>query len=166
MRIACLVLLVALLAGCGSGGGAENAAGSGAEPAPVATSAAVDISTLSASATVIYGVEFVLHLPAGVTVSAEPATGRVQPDALKIADSGALAAAHYQPATPQSQSWVKVAIVDAGGFTVGHLATLTCRFDPGLAVGPAGFSLDGFTAVNANGTAMPGIAPYFTLHTQ
>lgn len=161
-----LVLLIAFVAGCGSGG-SGNSIGSGAGTEPVATRAAVKISTLAASAeTTIYGVEFVLNLPEGVTVSADPATGAVQLDVLSLANSGAFAGARYLPATAGSQGSVTVVIADAGGFTVGELATLTCSFAPGLTVTPAGFSLQRFIAKNQNGAEMTGISPHFTVQKQ
>ena len=167
MRFIWIALVMALAAGCGSGGGSATPGALDSEPAPTPTSAALEIRTLSAStAVVIYGVEFVLYLPAGVTVAADPTTGAVPPEVLRLGNSGAFAGARYRPATADTRASVTVLIADAGGFTVGDLATLTCSFAPGMAVTPAGFSLEQFVAKNANGAEMTGIAPQFSVRTQ
>ncbi|HBG07953.1 MAG TPA: hypothetical protein DDY22_20960 [Geobacter sp.] len=168
MRLVLFMALTALLAGCGSSGGVAGSSvepGPGADPVP--TKATVTIGTQAASAaTVIYGVEFILHLPAGVTVPADPATGDVQPGLLRFANSGAFAGAKYLPATATARASVKMVIADTGGFTVGDLATLTCSVSPGVTVSAAEFSLDEFIAIDADTAVMPGITPHFTVQTQ
>jgi len=164
MRVLLFAMITALLAGCGSGSGG-TAIDPG--PTPVAGTASVDIFTQAASAeTVVYAVEFVLHLPAGVTVSADSGSGAVTPGVLALADGGALAGAKYVPATATSQAQVKVNIADSGGFTVGNLATLTCTVSAGTTVNKTGFSLDGFVAKDANGAVLPGISSRFAVRTQ
>lgn len=163
MRILLFAMIAALLAGCGSGSGGTTI---DPGPTPVAGKAIVDIFTQAASAeTVVYAVEFVLHLPAGVTIPADYTSGEVQPGVLALVDGGALAGARYVPATATSQALVKVNIADPGGFTVGNLATLTCTVPAGLTVNQAGFSLDSFVAKDANGATLPGISPRFKVRT-
>jgi hypothetical protein len=168
VRLAVITALLAgLPGGCGSGGGASLDPAPVPSPAPGPVAATVVISTRAASAaTVIYGVEFVLHLPAGVAVSADAATGEVSAGVLHPSDSGAFAGARYLPTTASSQASVKVNIVDARGFAVGDLATLTCTVSSGAAASAAGFSLDGFAAKDSNGANIPEISPHFTLRTQ
>ena len=157
-----------LLTGCGSGGSVTGNTGDpGSGPEPVPTRATVSIGTQAASAeTVIYGVQLVVHLPAGVTVSADPVTGEPLPGVLQSADSGMLAGARYRPATTTARGSVQVVIADAGGFAVGNLATLTCVVAPGATASPAGFTLEGFTASDPNGVAMPGITARLSVQTQ
>jgi len=136
------------------------------DPAPAPTAATVTISTRGASAdTVIYGVEFTLHLPTGGSVAADQ-SGAVLASALRATDSGALVGARYIPATASSQPAVLVNILDSGGFPVGSLAALSCRVLATTAVSAADFSLDGFSARDANGAAIPGVTPFFSVQTQ
>ena len=165
IRLVWLVLITALLAGCGSGGAAGNTIDPG--PAPGPATATVEFGTRAASAqTVMYAVEFVLRLPAGVTLSANPISGEVPAGVLQTAHSGALSGARYLPATAAAQASVRVNITDPGGFAVGDLATLACNVAPGAALNTAGFSLDGFSARDTNGAAIAGITAHFGLKTQ
>jgi len=77
-----------------------------------------------------------------------------------------LAEASYLPATVGAGASVKVNIAAAEGFAVGDLATLTCSVTPGAALSGLGFSLDGFSARDANGVAIPGVTPRFTVRAQ
>ena len=87
MKLIWLALVAALLAGCGSGGG--SSVGSTAQPAKVA----VELTTQAGSpATVLYGVEFTLRLPAGVTLPADTFSGEIPAGVLHPADGAALAA--------------------------------------------------------------------------
>jgi len=161
MRLIWLVLVAALLAGCGGGGGA--AAGSASEPVALV----VDLGTQAASpATVLYAVEFTLRLPAGVTLPADPASGEVSKGALHPVDAATYAGARYLPATTGAQASVKVNIVFAGGFAVGDFATLACSVSPAAALGGSEFSLDGFSARDANGAEITGVTPHLTVRTQ
>jgi hypothetical protein len=161
MRLIWLALLVALVAGCGSGGG--GAGGSAVEPAQVT----VQLSTEAANAaTVLYAVQLTLRLPSGVAVAADPVSGEVSAGVLHPVDSAALAGARYQPATAGAQGSLTLNIVDPVGFTVGALATLNCTIAPGTALSGAGFTLEGFSAKDLNGAALPGITPRLTLQTQ
>jgi hypothetical protein len=161
MRLIWLALVTALLAGCGGGGGG-GAAGNAGEPGTVT----VELSTRAATAgTVIYGVELTLHLPAGVTLPADPVTGEVSAGLLHPADAAAFAGARYLPATTGAKASVKVNIADPTGFGIGGLATLTCSVAPGVSVNVSDFSLDGFSARDANAAVIPGITPHFTVRT-
>ena len=161
MRFIRLALVAALLAGCGTGGG--GAAGSAVQ----ATQALVEFSTESGSVgTVLYAVDFTLHLPSGVTLAADSTSGEVAAAALQPADSSALAGARFQPASAGAPASVRVNIVDPGGFGVGPLAVLSCSVAPGSTVASAGFSLEGFSAKDASGAIIPGITPRFTVRTQ
>jgi len=169
MRIIWFILLAALVAGCGSGGGVTGNAvepGPGPVPAPAPSQATVYITTSAASAaTVIYGVELVLHLPAGVTVPAKP-DGEVLDGILQTAGSGVSAGARYVPATASARASVKIIIPDPGGFAVGDLAALTCTIAPPASVKATDFTLVDFVAKDANGATMGGITPHFTVQTQ
>jgi glycerol uptake facilitator-like aquaporin len=161
MRLIWLALVTALLAGCGGGGGG-GAAGNAGEPGTVT----VVLSTQAASAaTVIYGVELTLHLPAGVTLPADPVSGLVSGGLLHPAVTADVAVARYLPAAAGVQASAKVNIAQATGFAVGGLATLTCSVAPGASANGADFSLDGFSARDANGAVIPGITPHLTVRT-
>jgi hypothetical protein len=164
-----LIVVAALLAGCGSGGGASGTGatpGSGSQLDTGPTTATILFATKAlASATVLYAVDFTLHLPQGVTVSAKT-SGEVLPDVLQVTDSRAVAGARYQQATATTGGSVLVQIVDPAGFTPGSLASLTCILARGVTIGADGFTLDGFSARDSNGVAMPGVTAYFSLKTQ
>ena len=169
MRLVWLILLAALLAGCGSGGG--STAGS-TVPAPApgtgtgAGTGTVGFSTQAASnATVLYAVQFTLHLPAGVTLPADAASGEVPAGLLHPVDTAALAGARFLPASGSTPASVRVNIADPGGFAVGNLATLTCSVAAGATAGVSGFSLDEFLAKDENGVVISGITPHFTVST-
>jgi len=158
MRLIWLAPVAALVAGCGSGSG--SAAGTNLQPGTVN----VALATQAASpATVLYAVEFTLHLPAGATLPADPASEEVTAGVLVPLDGSALAGARYLPAAAGTQASVKVNIADPGGFAVGSLATITCSVAAGAAVSASGFSLDGFSARDSNGAPLPGVTPSFTL---
>ena len=169
MRIVWFILLTVLITGCGSGGGVTGNAVDPVPspgPAPAPSQATVYITTSAASAaTIIYGVEFVLHLPAGATVPAK-ADGEVLDGILQTADSGVSAGARYVPATATARASVKVNIFDPGGFAVGDLATLTCTIAPPSTVSATGFTLKDFVAKDADGVVMLGITPHFSVQTQ
>ena len=153
--------LVALLAGCGAGGG--GTAGSSVQPGELM----VDVSTQAGTAaTVLYAVEFTLHLPAGVTLVADPTSGEVAQGVLQPVDTAALAGARYLPAAAGVLASVKANIVDPVGVGAGPCVTLTCQVAPGASLSASGFSLDGFSARDANGAVIPGITPHFAVRTQ
>ena len=163
MRLIWLALVAALFAGCGGGG----AGGGSVQPGSTPGAVRVDISTQAASgATVLYAVEFTLLLPAGVTLPADASSGELTAGVLHAADSASLAGGRFLPATTDSRASVKVNIVDPVGFAVGNLATLNCTVSPGASVNTAQFSLEGFSARDANGAVIPGITTRFTLQTQ
>jgi hypothetical protein len=165
MRVAWLILISALLAGCGSGGATGNGVDLGPPMGP--GTAIVKIDTQAASAaTVVQAVEFVLHLPSGVTLSVNPADGSVASGVLQTSFSVEIAGAGYQPATASTKAQVRVNIADTRGFTVGNLAALTCTTAPGVTVGAADFLLDGFSAKDENGATIPGVTPHFTVQMQ
>ena len=161
MRLIWLALLVALVAGCGSGGG--GAEGSAVEPAQLTVQLSTDAAN---AATVLYAVQLTLRLPAGVAVTADPASGEVSTGVLHPVDSAALAGARYQAATAGTLGSVTLNIVDPVGFTVGALATLNCTVSPGTVPNAAGFTLEGFFAKDLNGVVIPGVTPRLTLQTQ
>ena len=160
MRLIWLALFAALLAGCGSGGGSAG----GATLLPGVT--LVDISTQGGDATtVLNAVQFTLRLPAGVTLPVDPESGMVSAAALHTVAAD-LSGAFYQPATAGAQATVTLNVVSTVGFAVGDLATLSCTAAPGTSVSASGFSLDGFSAKDPNGVAIPGITARFAIRTQ
>jgi hypothetical protein len=162
MRHIWLILVAGLVAGCGGAGGGSPAAGS-AQPAQLS----VEIRTQGESAaTVIYAVDFVLHLPAGVTLAADPTSGKLSEGVLHAADPAALVGTRYQPATGATPAEVTVFIGDPVGYAVGTLAAINCIVSPGTPFDTSGFTLSGFSARDANGIVLSGIAPKFTVRTQ
>ena len=173
MKVTLALLVTALLAaGCGSGGGstgstAPAAPGSGSILGQQGGTAVVVVSTRAATPqTVVYAVEFKLVLPPGVTLPADPASGEVPAGALQVSDSAALAKARFLPAAAGANGYVLVNILDTGGFTVGGLVTLSCSAAPGRTVDASDFSLDGFSARDANGAPLQGVTPLLAVRTQ
>lgn len=169
-RLALLALVAALLGGCGSGGGStgnttDTGSGTGVQLQTGPNPAIVAIGTRAPSpTTVLYGAEFKLLLPAGVTMTAN-ADGALADGVLQLADKRAMTGARYVSATSTTRGFLQVNIIDAGGFTVGALATVNCAVSQGAAVGAASFALDGFSARDANGAAITGITPYLEFRT-
>jgi hypothetical protein len=129
------------------------------------SAATIEIGTQAASnSTVLYVVEFTLHLPPGVSVLANP-DGMVQEGMLHTFDKNSGGASFF-PATASSQASVKVDIIVVGGFVVGPLASLTCTVAPGTVVSTSSFLLDGFSAKDENAVIIPGVTPRFTVQTQ
>ena len=166
MRVAWLVLVGAMLAGCGSGGG--TAASVVTQPpdsqhVSTPTTATVIISTRGPSNdTVVYGVACKLDLPAGVTVPAD-SDGAVLTEALTATIGGAAASGRYQPATATDRGFVEIHVYSTGGFTVGGLASLTVTVPTGAPATADGFTMEGFTVKDANGAVMIGITPLWAV---
>lgn len=165
MKIAWLVFLLALLTGCGSGGGVTGSAvDPRPDPEPVATKATVTIRTQAASAeTVLYGVELLLNLPFGVTVAALP-DGSVASSALDTAVDVALA--RYLPPTSTSPARIMIQAAAPGGFTVGNLATVHCSISQGTKVNTTSFTVTDFTAKDENGVEISGVSPRLSVQMQ
>jgi hypothetical protein len=166
-RLIWLALVAALMTGCGSGaGGGSDTGGSGTgggnsqPPAQGPTTATVALYTQGPPATIVYGVQFVLHLPVGAMVAATP-DGDLLPGVLQAADGRALAGGSYVPATAAEKGYVKVLIADTSGFPVGSLATINCTVTSPATFDPAGFTVDDFSAPDN-----PGITPGFTVATK
>jgi len=168
MRMAWLVVVAALLAGCGSG----SKDGSGTEgnamvPVSSPGTARVVLSTQGPTAdTILYAVQLTLRLPLGVSVPASGDDGLLPAGVLQPSPSGSYAGASYLPATADAGPLVQVNLSHPGGFTVGPLATLDCIVAPGAETGASGFLLGGFSARDPNGAVLPGITAHLTLVTQ
>ena len=160
MRVIVLVLVGALLAGCGGGGG--SSAGSAVPPGKVT----VEIGTQSGSATtVLYAVEFTLQLPSGVALAAD-SSGALSEGVLQPVDSAALAGARYLPATSALPATVKVDLIDPLGFAAGALASLNASVASGTTPDSSGFVVQDFSARDVNGAVMAGITPRLVVRTQ
>lgn len=136
-----LLSLIFLLTGCGGGGGG----GAEAPQTPVAGSSVVIAS--AGAATTLYGVEFTLQLPPGVTL-ATPGGGTLAAGAM-VPSGGAAGTdvtlnAYYDTAvSPQT---VKVSLVKPSGFPVGRFLTVTPVLAQGTDLVPAAFAITGFKA--------------------
>jgi len=132
-----LVLLVSLLPGCGGGGGAGNV------PAPFSTNTVV-IKTLGAPAT-LYGVQFKVELPDGVTLAADQfgalTAGAMVPSG---GAAGASLVTDYQASA--SYRSVTVSLVKASGFPVGEFLTVNALVPLGTSLSPGDFILSDFKA--------------------
>lgn len=162
MRYIWLVVAIALLWGCGGGGGGITA-GSTVQP----TTVQIRISTQAAApATVLYAVDFTLQLPNGVTVAADSTSGEVDQGVLQPSDSAALAGGRYQGAVAGAPATVKVNVIDPGGFAVGPLATLSCQLAPGTAIDASSFPVAAFSARDAGGVRLPEVTHSITVLAQ
>jgi hypothetical protein len=171
MRLVWLFIVMALLAGCGGGSGSSGTPGGGIMIPEQPSAAVVEFSTVGGSAdTVVYGIDMIVHLPAGVTVSADPATGEVSVDVLKSTVSGAMIGAKYVAATSTAPAYLKVNVASGTGFPQGKFATLTCKVAPGTKVGTASFTIDPFSAWGVaadNSTVrLDAVRPLVTAQTQ
>ena len=168
MRLAWLIIVCVLLTGCGSGSKDGSGSSSGTDddvpiPVQVPVTARIKIGTKGPTAeTVLYAAQFTLRLPLDVSLPADPAEGMLPDDVLQQAPSGSYAGASYQPATLDAGASLRVNIYHHGGFTVGPLVSLNCIFAPGAAVSVGGFTLDGFSAYDSDGAAIPGITAQVT----
>ncbi|GAW65982.1 lipoprotein [Geoanaerobacter pelophilus] len=127
------------LTGCGGGGGVE------APQAPVAGSSIV-IETAGA-ATTLYGVEFTLQLPPGVTLATPGggtlAAGVMVPSGGAAGADAGLSVFYDTGAAPQT---VKVSLVKPSGFPVGRFLSVTLVLAQGTTLVPAAFVISGFKA--------------------
>lgn len=135
---ALLLSFVLLLAGCGGGGG-ESA------PPLVATPANSLVISTAGSASALYGVQFTLQLPAGVTLATQGgalAAGVIAPSGGAV---GATVTTNYDPAVaPQT---VKVSLVKPlPGFPVGPFMTVIPVLPQGTTLSAAGFTISDFKA--------------------
>lgn len=145
-----LAALIFTVPGCGGGGG-------GSAPGPPAPVDRVVIKSVGAPAT-LYGVEFTLQLPAGVTLATDGA-GALAAGVL-VASGGAAGAApvvNYRAGSvPQT---VVVSLTKDTGFPVGEFLTLTPMIAAGTVLLPTDIILSGFKAYdNFNGVPAPSIA--------
>lgn len=165
MKVAWLMVLLAFLTGCGSGGGVTGSAvDPGPNPEPVATKAIVTIRTQAASTeTVLFAVDLALNLPRGVTVAALPDTS-VASGVLETTIG--TAGGKYTPATATSPAQVTIQVLNPEGFTVGSLATLYCDISQGATVTSEGFTISSFAAADKNGLDMTGITPRLSIQTK
>ena len=120
----CLSALITL-AGCGGGGGSS--------PAPEATKANVKLSTQGtlAQGTQLGGIDVVIKLPAGVTVSADAnnvvATGVITVSG--VAAQGGLGPVIYTPAAGTTSGKLEFLVV--ANFGIGEFATVNFNLVPG-----------------------------------
>ena len=152
--------------GCGGGGG-------GAAPPP--TKATLKLSTAGTAGTSIAGIEVTVVLPKGVTVNAtttvDPAVmetnaGVVLLSGATVADPAAFGqlkpTAAYTPATATTPGKVKIGLAAEKNFSLGEFVTLNTVIAAGNFPVATDFSLEGFTAVDANGAAItPALTPSF-----
>ncbi len=168
MRVLVLLLLCALIAGCGSSGstGGNGTDGNVLVPQPTPAPVQVVISTSApAPDTVLYAAQFTLVLPRVLTVPGT--TGELLPSGVLQPElGGSFAGAGLVEAGAQPGQVLLVNISRPGGFTVGPLATLNCTLAPGAGVASSEIVLSGFSARDSNGAPIAGIVPHLALKTQ
>lgn len=168
MRIAWLVILSSLIAGCGSGShGSTATEGNVMLPQPAQGVARVQITTQGPTPdTVLYGAQFTLSFPPGVILP-PPANGGLLPaEVLQPAPSGSYAGASYIETAAGLGPAMLVNISHPGGFTVGPLATVNCTVPPEVGLSAGDITVLGFSARDSNGAPIPGITTRLTLQTQ
>ena len=142
------------LAGCGGGGGST--------PAPAGTTATVKLSTQGtlAQGTKLAGIDVVITLPAGMTVSADAnnvvAAGVVTVSGVALQTGlTVLGPQIYTPATATTAGKLEFTIA-AGNFGVGEFATVNFN----LATGSSPLTVANVTILPAD----QGLNPVTTLH--
>jgi len=149
---------VMALFGCGGGGG-----GAAAPP----TKATLKLSTAGTAGTTIAGIQVTVVLPKGVTVAAtttiDPTTmetnaGVVLLSGAAVADPAAFSqlkpTAVYTPATATTPGKVKIGLAAQKDFNLGEFVTLNTDIAAGNVPVATDFTLEGFTAFDANGAAI------------
>lgn len=140
--MAFVVLPTLLCAGCGGGGG--DAA---APFQPVTPANSVVIKSVG-PATTLYGVQFTLQLPSGVTL-ATPGGGAVAQGVLSASGgaAGSSVSSYYDSgATPQT---VTVSVTNKSGFQVGQFLTVATQVAPGTTLTPGNLMLTQFKAYDS-----------------
>ncbi len=148
--------VMTLLSACGGGGG-----GGGTPPAAV-TKASLKLIT-SGTGT-IYGIDVTVNLAPGVTVKS---TTPPQVDTDVVAPSGAAAAdtiatAVYTAATGTLPGKVRILVANANGFTIGEFCSMNGDIASGHSPKSEDFSLESFSASDADGNVINGLTPGFT----
>jgi hypothetical protein len=154
-----MFLAVAVMAvfGCGGGGG-----GAPAQP----TVATLKLSSAGTAAN-LRGIEVTVVLPKGVTVDAtstvdptimEVKAGVVVLSGATVADATAFSqlkpTASYTPATDTTPGKVKIGLAAQKDFSLGEFVTVNTAIAAGNNPLPTDFTLEGFTAFDANGAAL------------
>ena len=168
MRSFSLLVLLLLLSACGSG--SQGSAGTDAnalQPLPVAGAATLRINTQGASAdTVLYGAQFTLRFPPGISLPAATGQGLLPAGVLIPAAGGSYAGANYLDSAAGAGPTLQVNISHPSGFTVGPLAAVNCTVAPGVEYGAGDVTLENFSARDADGAHIPGITATATLQTK
>ena len=157
-----LAATIMVLFGCGGGG---SGGGGGTPPPP--TTATLKLSTAGTAGTTIRGIEITVVLPKGVTVNAtttidptvmEVNQGVVLASGAAVADPAAFSQlkpiAVYTPATGTAPGKVKIGLAAQKDFNLGEFVTLNTVIAAGNVPVATDFSLEGFTAFDANGAAI------------
>ncbi|WP_156912255.1 hypothetical protein [Citrifermentans bremense] len=142
------ILLTLICSGCGGGGG-DAAAPLQFQPTPANSV----IIKSAGPATTLYGVQFTLQFPTGVTL-ATPGGGVVAQGVLTPSGGGAgssVSAYYDSGATPQT---VTVSVTNSSGFQVGQFLTIATQVAPGTTLVPGNLVLTQFKAYDsvASGT--------------
>jgi len=151
-------VVVLALFGCGGGGG-------GTPPPP--TKATLKLSTAGTAGMQIAGIQVTVVLPKGVTVAAtttiDPAVmetnaGVVLLSGATVADLTAFSQlkpiATYTPATATTPGKVNIGLAGQKDFNLGEFVTVNTDIAAGNFPVATDFSLEGFTAFDANGAVI------------
>ncbi|WP_224981519.1 hypothetical protein [Geomonas agri] len=171
MRVLWLVMLCLFIGACGGGSGSNGTSGDDGNvltPEPTVTTARLSIGAQGpAPDSVLYAAQFTLRLPAGVTLPTTSGSNLLPDGVLVPAVSGSYAGASFlEPAGAASGPLLLVNVAHPGGLIVGPLATLTCQVAAVTAPTVNAFTLETFSARDANGAVIPGITGKLTLQTQ
>ncbi|WP_148212903.1 hypothetical protein [Citrifermentans bemidjiense] len=137
-----LLSFVSLLAGCGGGGG-ESA------PPQIATPTNSLVISTSGTAAALYGVQFTLQLPPGVTLATQGgalAAGVIAPSG---GAAGATVTTNYDPVlAPRTVtvSLIKAPPAFPAGFPVGPFMTIIPVLPQGMTLAAGDFTLSSFKA--------------------
>jgi hypothetical protein len=132
-------------------------------PAAAPSGGVLKISTAGTAAT-IGALDMTVNLPAGTTVTADPATGEAAAGTITVSGAAALhggsqAAAKVTPASGGAPGKVVISMINPNGFGAGECVTIDFKLEAGatLPANSTAFTVTGVAAKALDGTPLTGV---------
>jgi len=141
VQLVLVLIMLTAMWGCGSGGN-QSVTTQGTQKSVLLLSAPVK------------GIDITLVLPAGATVSADPATGETLPGVVTLSGPNAGLANSYPlgiftPASASVPAKVRIVLISDTAFVAGEFFTVTCDVAAGVTLAPADFGYEGLVLYDA-----------------